>query len=489
MRSIKGIAVKLSRAPTSICVLTGLLLASEFIYIALLRFEAVSTARSVVSFIALLFALFGLYALACWLLTAIKPIRSALGIVLVGAFLFRVTLLFAGMPPHATWTEARSRLRADIHGQAVTYDSFLLFDNDIWRYLWDAQVSSSGVNPYAFEPGNPQLDRLVEDDPENATWADIRANVNHKDVPTIYPPLAQMLFRFAYAVAPGSVFLMKSLFVAFDLATVAIILFLLRMMHRPSTDVILYGWNPLVIKVVAGSGHMDAVLGTLLLLMVLLLVRGHRSLATTVWALAVLTKITPVLLLPFLSQRVGWRRTALGLGVVAAGFAPYLDKNGAPFVGLMSFAREWQFNSGFISLLELSLTHLCSTPAALARALTLVAIVIVLVFLMYRERKAHLPFHSLALLTLGVAFVLSPTVMPWYIVPILPLAVVARSYLWVRFSAFLCLAFAVMIDGRDNPWVLLVEWGVFAVLAYLEYAGDKKHSSLVLRQAEPEGAL
>ena len=488
MRSIEGIRVKLSRAPTSICILTGLLLASEFIYIALLRFEAVNTARSVVSFIAILFALFGLYALACLLLTAIHPTRSVLGIVLLGTFLFRVTLLFAGLPPHATWTEAKSRLRADLHGQAVTYDSFLLFDNDIWRYLWDGHVSSGGVNPYVFEPNSSHLDQLVEDDPENATWADIRANVNHKDVPTIYPPFAQILFRSAHAVASGSVFLMKSLFVASDLATVAMILFLLRLLRRPLTDVILYSWNPLVIKVVAGSGHMDAVLGTLLILMVLLLLRGQRSLAVTVWALAVLTKVTPVLLLPFLPYRVGWRRTALGLGIVFAGYLPYLDKNGAPFVGLISFAREWQFNSGFVSLMELALTHLCSNPAALARALVIFALLIVLVYLLYRDWKGHLPFHSVVLLTLGAAFILSPTVMPWYIVPILPLAVIARSPLWFRFSAFLCLAFLVMINGSDNPWVLLVEWGAFAALMYLEYMGDKTQLSLLLRRAEPEGA-
>jgi O-antigen/teichoic acid export membrane protein len=139
--------------------------------------------------------------------------------------------------------------------------------------------------------------------------------------------------------------------------------------------------------------------------------------------------------------------------------------------------------------MKLVLMHLCSNPTAVARALAILALLIVLVFLIYRDRKDHLPFHSLVLLTLGAAFVLSPTVMPWYIVPILPLAVIARRYLWFRFSAFVCLAFAVMIDGSDNPWVLLVEWGAFAVLAYLEYAGDKKQSSLVLRQAEPEGAL
>jgi hypothetical protein len=46
----------------------------------------------------------------------------------------------------------------------------------------------------------------------------------------------------------------------------------------------------------------------------------------------------------------------------------------------------------------------------------------------------------------------------------------------------------VMINGSDNPWVLLVEWGAFAALMYLEYMGDKTQLSLLLRRAEPDGA-
>jgi hypothetical protein len=69
---------------------------------------------------------------------------------------------------------------------------------------------------------------------------------------------------------------------------------------------------------------------------------------------------------------------------------------------------------------------------------------------------------------LGVLLVLGPVVMPWYVTWVLPFAVVARQRVWVFFSALVCLAFLVMVDGIEREWVLGMEYGVFAALLLLE---------------------
>lgn len=484
---IAKIRSTITRGAVTAWLLAVVLFASELLYLQLVRFEAANTTRSVITFLANLCLLFVLYAAAYLLLKATVPSRTVLTIVLIGTVLFRLTLLFAGLPPRSTWGEARSRLHADIHGQAVTYDSYLLFDNDIWRYLWDGHVSSAGLSPYVFEPRSAELDGLAAPAGDATIWADIRANVNHNDVPTIYPPLAQVIFRTANAIAPGSVFVMKLLLIASDFLTVFLMLLVLRRLRRPMTDVILYGWNPLVIKVVAGSGHIDAVLGTLLVLMVWALIRKRLSLAAIAWGLAILTKTTPILLLPFIGRRIGWRRTSLGLGILIAGYIPFLDTRGSPFLGLITFGKEWQFNSGFFRLMESLLAPFNSNPAGTAKTLAMTSVLVVLVWLMYRDTKEQIPFHTLAVSALGALLVFSPTVMPWYVISILPLAVIAHSRLWIQFSPLLCLSFFVMIDGTERPFVLLLEWGGFAAIVFSENFRWKRQQLPITAQEICEG--
>jgi len=79
--------------------------------------------------------------------------------------------------------------RADLSGRSVAYERFLIFDDDIWRYLWDGHVWAGGVNPYRFAPQDPAVDGLSDG---SGVWNDIRHSVNHASTPTIYPPLADV---------------------------------------------------------------------------------------------------------------------------------------------------------------------------------------------------------------------------------------------------------------------------------------------------------
>jgi alpha-1,6-mannosyltransferase len=457
------------RIPSSLWIVTGILAVSELCYVALVKFNAVSSTDSVVKFIAVLSVLFFLYGAAYLVLRKYRgPRRNAITVIVVGAVLFRMTLLFAGLPHHQTWKEVSSAIQADVRGEAVTYDTFLLFDNDIWRYLWDGHVGARGVNPYHLAPRSPGLDTLADSAGDKTVWADIRANVNHADIPTIYPPLAQGVFRLAHAIAPGSVFIVKLLLVGFDLLTILLIALTLRTLNQPVTAIVLYAWNPLVIKAVAASGHVDSVLAMLLVATVYFLVRGSRSIAAVTWALSVLVKVSPLVLLPFLCLRLGWRRTALGIAVVLIGYAPYLDRKGTVFAGLRIFASEWQFNSGFFSLIEWLAVPFVPDPILAAKVTATVVFLTLIVWLICRDDMQDSTFALYSVTALGGLLILGPTVMPWYLVSLVPLAILARSSAWIQFSPLVCVAFFAMIDGTERPWLLCIEYGTFGVLLMRE---------------------
>ncbi|NNF08640.1 MAG: hypothetical protein HKN21_17895, partial [Candidatus Eisenbacteria bacterium] len=57
--------------------------------------------------------------------------------------------------------------------------------DDIYRYLWDGHVLLSGINPFRYAPNDPVLVEL-----HTAFWG----LINNPELPTIYPPLLQLVF-------------------------------------------------------------------------------------------------------------------------------------------------------------------------------------------------------------------------------------------------------------------------------------------------------
>ncbi|HUG54863.1 MAG TPA: hypothetical protein VMR21_14735, partial [Vicinamibacteria bacterium] len=250
----------LPRRPGPVAVLAVTLVASEGLYLMLARLDAANGWPSVRSFLFLFASLFAGLAVAH--AAAGRAGARALPIVAAGAVLFRLTLLPAGLPPG---TEVPAALADDVRGERVVYERFLLFDSDVWRSLWEGHVGAHGEDPFSDAPASAVLDPLGDAERGPSTdglriWSDLRDHVNHPDVPTIYPPLAQLTFRLAHALAPGSVLVFKALVTLADLAAGLLIALALRASGRPAGEAVLYLWNPLVVKVFAGSGHVDAVL-------------------------------------------------------------------------------------------------------------------------------------------------------------------------------------------------------------------------------------
>lgn len=214
--------------------------------------------------------------------------------------------------------------------------------DDLYRYVWDGLQLLSGHNPYAVAPADVQVASAAE--------AALQPLINHPQLVTLYPPLAQGLF----ALAGGSVTGWKLLAVAFDFGNCLLLVALLRALQRPVLGVVLYAWQPLAIIESAASAHVD-VTAVFFLLLALLLARNAQSLFLTFSALslagAVLVKVLPVLVLPLFlipldtQRRIRFLLIFLIVSLVACLlFWPEL-RNGLSTLGL--YTRHWEF-SGFL---------------------------------------------------------------------------------------------------------------------------------------------
>ena len=346
--------------------------------------------------------------------------------------------------------------------------------DDIYRYAWDGRTQAHGINPYRYAPSSPQLAHLRDDG--------ISERVNHPDVPTIYPPLAQALFLACYAVWP-SLWCLKLAVVALDLLASWFLLGLIRLRRLPQGLLLIYMWNPLVLVEVSGSGHIDVLGVTLLLWALLLAERGQAGRSGAVLGLSFLSKLYPVCFLPALvcnpkedrgdgggearrrmPMAAGLRRVRPAMAFLATsalGYAPYIGVGAGLWVGLGTYASHWAFNGSLFDLLRLVLGS-----DDLAR---------VGVGLLFTAGIGTLAWRNASPLRTGyvltVLFVLlSPTLHPWYLLWLVPFLALHTSPAWLAFTGLVMLSYHVLIGysvggvWEESLWVRGVEYGGLAVI-------------------------
>lgn len=452
--------------------LLGSLSALAYLLVAF-RLQFSNAPRDVVGFLVAFGALFALYVLAA-LLVHSKSNREQGSVATIVAFavVFRLILLLAGLPHD----KPVSALAKDFSGTATGYTPFLIYDNDVWRYLWDGHLTANGISPYEATPQD--VIALAEDgvEPyaallEEEVWWDVVDNVSFQGYTTVYPPLSQYLFGLSNRLAPASVFVWKSLVVLADLGTCWVLLSLLGAQGVPRPFVLLYAWNPLVIKEFAGSGHADAVMVFLMTLALLLLVRKRSASALASLALSILAKIGSAALgVLFLRQTrpVYW---LVLVGVLFVGSLPMLGGLAELSGGLGAYGREWTFNSGpWAAIRWLAKVAGTSDPTAWAHWITKVLSLLAVVVLPWFSSRSNGATLRTAFLILAAIVLLHSAVMPWYLLWALPLAAVVGCWSWIGLTGLSLLSYLIYLDGTEQAWWLWVEYGSFAVLAALEWS-------------------
>ncbi len=169
-------------------------------------------------------------------------------------------------------------------------------EDDYNRYLWEGALVANGFSPYAVSP-----DRARTAAPDSRLGMLVRESgpiidrVNHPHLASTYPPVAQAAFALSYLVSPWNLSAWRAVSLAFDCAAGFLLIALLKETGRCELWSALYWWNPIVIKELVNSAHMEGVLMALVLAALLLLARGRHMAAALVLGLAIGTKIWPAL--------------------------------------------------------------------------------------------------------------------------------------------------------------------------------------------------
>ncbi len=357
----------------------------------------------------------------------------------------------------------------------------VFLSDDIYRYIWDGRVQAARINPYRYIPTDAHLAPLRDE----AVFPNINRN-NY--APTIYPPVAQMLFLLATRLGE-TVTVMKLAFVTVEAIGIGALFWVLRGTGAPPENILLYAWHPLPVWEIAGSGHIDAAVVTFVVLALLAAVKGLRAWSGAALAAATLVKFFPLVLVPAL-----WRPTIANLGdwrwpagfvaVIVAAYLPYLGVGAAVLGFLPAYLGEENLTSGGgFWVLELIGR---ATPAAVATYLAVAAMVMAGLAIGALRRsdgsRASLPWAA-ALGTAAVFFA-SPHY-AWYFVWLVALLCVAPW--WPAFWPTLT---AVILywdpkTGHIPIWVGFTIYGGFVIFGCVDIA---RRAVCATRSGEQHGS-
>jgi len=235
--------------------------------------------------------------------------------------------------------------------------------SDLYRYVWDGRVQAASINPYRYIPADPALAGLRDQA--------IYPHINRRDyAPTIYPPMAQVIFR-AVAAISQSALAIKIAMVGFECLAIACLIGLLRVARLPTARVLIYAWNPLAVWAFAGNGHIDAAAVGLLAAALLCRALRRDALTGALLAAAILVKFLPLAIAPALwrpwSRSGRWRAPLAGLAVIIGLYGCYVSVGSRVLGFLSTYSSEEGISQGGGVWLLAGLGEFVSVPSSAAQ--------------------------------------------------------------------------------------------------------------------------
>lgn len=307
--------------------------------------------------------------------------------------------------------------------------------DDLHRYRWEGKVQSHGWNPYAIAPNDPRLaplrDRYYEVMPG-------------RELPAIYPPTSELVFRAAWKFFPGPV-AFKIPFAFADLLVILLLAWIFRGRTDRNFRLAVYAWNPLVIVEFAGSGHND-VLAILGIVGGLAMLRKWPVLSSVPVALATMAKVFPAVLLPVWIRRAGWPQKKDGWW--AAFFAafvalliliPYRSGLGMFRANLTYYEATWKnYHASLYTLIDWLTGGNTKTPS-------LVGVIASWGLALWLAWKRADPARA-AYLLMGTVLAFGPNGYSWYFTWIVPLLCFFPNPAWLMLTVLQFLSYNVLIS-------------------------------------------
>lgn len=345
-----------------------------------------------------------------------------------------------------------------------------LFDNDIYRYLWDGHIAANGINPFLYPPAAEQLASLR---------TSYYPQIGFPEIRTIYPPFAQFIFLAAAKLHLNTPVLFKLILLPFDIGAMVLIASLLKRIGRPSGLLIFYAWSPLILKEFFNSGHIDIIMMSLMLLALYLVSAGRMVISGAAIALSVMTKGVSIVVLPLLVRRQGWLLLSFAV-VILVLWLPYSSAGAKVFGGASAYAHYWRFNDGLFYLFYCLEQIFRSQEIVTAPYAKTFAAMILLGYLIYLMHRLNNSFKELIIACASITFavlLLMPVVDPWYVCWLIPFLCLVPNSAMIVLCLLCPLSYVYYVHNSFPSWIRLAEYLPILATQVIFYIKNKNISN------------
>jgi alpha-1,6-mannosyltransferase len=350
--------------------------------------------------------------------------------------------------------------------------------DDFYRFVWDGKLLIHGINPYLILPKefiqSPDYQQVIGD-------LSIFSKLNSPNYFTIYPPINQAIFGISAWLSGGSPFwnvvVLRSFILTAEIGTIYLISqkkLSFKLPNYPITQLPnSYILNPFIILELTGNLHFEAVMIFLLLLTAFFWQKENRFFSAIFFALAVSTKLLPLIFIPLIFYIWGFRKGLVYAFIVGFTniilFMPFLDK--ALIIKILSslnlYFQKFEFNASIYYLVReigyiLTGYNIIGTAGKVMALLTILSIFWI----------SFIPKISLAnkvIFILVIYFAFATTVHPWYISTLICASIFTNFRFPIVWSMLLPLTyFAYSTKSyHENLWIVFLEYSVvFGVMIY-----------------------
>ncbi len=393
--------------------------------------------------------------------------------------------------------------------RAVQFGAEPILEDDYNRYLWDGALTANGLNPFTHSPAHVTEGRNLPAPMAALATAGgpVLERVNYPEYRTVYPPVAQAAFAAAYFIKPFSLDGWRFVLLLADAGVLIMIFTLLRQVGRSPLWASLYWWNPVVVKELFNSAHMEPIVLLPVLAAVSLACAARPLPASAMLAIAAGAKLWPAVLLPglvrpYLTSPLRLLVYGLVFTIVVGALAwPVVSSGLDSSSGFLAYAQKWQASSALFIIVKWLAGQFHSAfgfetigPDVIARAIVVAILGAFVLWLNAASPPDNPTWIKRSAATVAVLFLVSPTQFPWYFVwlaaflPFLPMrgliAITALIPLHYTFFHF---------DPRDqaqlyhNGAVWLIWLPVWSLLAWdvaRQHIGRKRSEGTTKVQVE-----
>ncbi len=360
--------------------------------------------------------------------------------------------------------------------------SFPSLSDDIYRFIWDGNLAVHGINPFNHSPSY-----FIENQSNiPGITQELYDNLNSPNYFTVYPPVCQAIFAVSCWIFPeswvGSAMVMKIFMFAFECGTIILLVKLIEHFKLPIKNVLLYALNPLAIIEIMGNLHFEGAMIFFLLLAIWILIKNRLVLSALAVAFSIASKLLPLIFLPFLIKRLGWKKSLQYFGIMGIVllllFSPLINGIFIQNFGesLDLYFQKFEFNASIYYLLRWLFKIITgyNQIAIIGPVLGIIILFGIIFFAIKEQNPDFKPLFKAMLFGICLYLFLATTVHPWYVLLPLVLSIFTPLRFPVIWSGLIILTYVNYSypEYFENLWMVALEYLIIFVAMFWEF---KKH--------------